>query len=309
MDRKLDDSESLGDLELPGQPQLNFDELKKKLLSNPMSIYKNKELFQTLYHYCKESQKHTRIIKNLFWPIIMSLVQDNENNKISLLGLKAFNQLLTYEGSLEHVILVGKASRLQHVPSIQKIIRYFNQDQGGEDGQKPDSEEQKQMNMKLLNEFIAKRQDPCQIMIQKMLKANSGLIMQQASLAIRNLAQVDTVIDTLHENDDLITIIIDKFIEADTTTQEHLLETVSFSCKNEKYRKKYANNPKIIKIFLSQVQSISLKVTYFTIKICRQLSQDKESIEKLQGNNINNIRLTEKLIVAFKWLDKKVHSD
>ena len=72
----------------------------------------------SLYYYCKESQKHTRIIKNLFWPIIMSLVQDNENNKISLIGLKAFNQLLTYEGSLEHVILVGKASRLQCVPSI-----------------------------------------------------------------------------------------------------------------------------------------------------------------------------------------------
>ena len=125
---KLEDNDSFENLELTTAPQLNFDELKKKLLSNPSSIYKNQELFQTLYYYCKESQKHTRIIKNLFWPIIMSLVQDNENTKISLIGLKAFNQLLTYEGSLEHVINIGKASRLQCVPSIQKIIKYFNYD-------------------------------------------------------------------------------------------------------------------------------------------------------------------------------------
>jgi len=43
----------------------------------------------------------------------MSLVQDNKNNKISLFGLQAFNQLLTYEGSLDQVIGVGKASKLQ----------------------------------------------------------------------------------------------------------------------------------------------------------------------------------------------------
>jgi predicted DNA binding protein len=49
-----------------------------------------------------------------------------------------------------------------------------------------------------------------------------------------------------------------------------------------------------------------MKVTYFTIKICRQLSQDKQSIEKLQDKNL---RLTEKLIIAFKWLDKKITND
>jgi len=49
-----------------------------------------------------------------------------------------------------------------------------------------------------------------------------------------------------------------------------------------------------------------MKVTYFTIKICRQLSQDKSSIEKLQGTNL---RLTEKLIIAFKWLDKKIANE
>ena len=31
--------------------------------------------------YCKDSRKHARIIKYLFWPIIMSLVQGAGNNK------------------------------------------------------------------------------------------------------------------------------------------------------------------------------------------------------------------------------------
>jgi hypothetical protein len=158
----------------------------------------------------------------------------------------------------------------------------------------------------MLNEFIAKRQNPTQIMIQKMLKANSFQIMQEASKAIRNLSQMEVVIQTLQENDDLIKIIIEKFLDADPFTQENILETVSFSCNFEQYRKKFANNQKVIEILLSQVQSISMKVTYFTIKICRQLSQDKASIIKLQGTNL---RLTEKLIIAFKWLDKKIAND
>jgi len=49
-----------------------------------------------------------------------------------------------------------------------------------------------------------------------------------------------------------------------------------------------------------------LKVTFFTIRICRQLSKDKASITKLQGTNL---RLTEKLIIAFKWLDQKITAD
>ena len=108
------------------------------------------------------------------------------------------------------------------------------------------------------------------------------------------------MIHTLQENDDLIKIILGKFLDADPFSQENILETVSFACKYEQYRTKFASNEKFIEILLSQVQSISLKVTYFTIKICRQLSKDKQSIEKLQGQNL---RLTEKLIIAFKWLD------
>lgn len=120
------------------------------------------------------------------------------------------------------------------------------------------------------------------------------------SKAIRNLSQAEEVIHTLQDKGDLIDIILEKFLAADPFSQENLLETVSFACKFEKYRLAFASNEAFIKILLSQVQSISLKVTYFTIKICRQLSKDKPNIEKLQGDNL---RLTEKLIIAFKWLE------
>ena len=67
----------------------------------------------------------------------MSLVQETRNNKISLFGLQAFNQLLTYEGSLEQVIDVGRASKLQDHTNISKIIKYFQCKQTKE-GQDPE---------------------------------------------------------------------------------------------------------------------------------------------------------------------------
>jgi hypothetical protein len=83
------------------------------------------------------------------------------------------------------------------------------------------------------------------------------------------------------EDDNLITIIKEKFEDADPFTQENILETVSFAVKFPDYREHFAKDPKVVDIILSQVQSISLKVTYFTIKICRRLCKDKSSIKML----------------------------
>lgn len=143
-------------------------------------------------------------------------------------------------------------------------------------------------------------------MVSKLREANSFQIMQECSKAIRNLAQSPEVIKTLQEEKELVAIIKEKFLDADPYTQENILETVSFACKFPEYREQIAAEKDVIDILLSQVQSISLKVTYFTIKICRRLSKDKKNIRKLQGDNL---RLTEKLIIAFKWLDKKREAD
>jgi hypothetical protein len=50
---------------------------------------------------------------------------------------------------------------------------------------------------------------------------------------------------------------------------------------------------------MDQIKSISPKVTYQTIKICRQLAKDEGNLERLQGNKL---RLSQKLIYAFRWL-------
>ena len=86
----MEDNVLLSDLELEGPPKLSFDELKAELLAKPKMISDNMELCRILYHYCKDSKKHARIIKFLFWPIIMSLIQEN-TNKNCLFGLKSFN--------------------------------------------------------------------------------------------------------------------------------------------------------------------------------------------------------------------------
>jgi len=229
----MEDSDSLSDLELDAPPKQSFDELKAQLLREPKMITKDKELFKVLFYYCRDSKKHARIIKFLFWPIIMSLVQESKNNKISLFGLKAFNQLLTYEGSLEQVIGVGKASKLQGHTNISKIIKYFQYQQTKEDGTELDEGEKQDLqkeNIKMLNEFIAKRQNPIHILVKKILDTNSFQIMQEVSKAIRNLSQAEVVIHTLQENEDLIKIIHEKFLDADPFSQENILETVSFAC-------------------------------------------------------------------------------
>ena len=77
--------------------------------------------------------------------------------------------------------------------------------------------------------------------------------MQEASKAIRNLSQMEEVIHDLMENEHLIKIILEKFLEADPFTQENILETVSFACNFEVYRKKFANNEKVIEMMLSQM--------------------------------------------------------
>ena len=54
-----------------------------------------------------------------------------------------------------------------------------------------DEDEKKELqneNIKMLNEFIAKRQNPIHILVKKILETNSFQIMQEVSKAIRNLS-------------------------------------------------------------------------------------------------------------------------
>ena len=92
----------------------------------------------------------------------------------------------------------------------------------------------------MLNEFIAKRQNPIHILVKKIKGTNSFQIMQEVSKAIRNLSQAEEVIHTLQDKGALIDIIRARFLDADPFSQENLLETVSFACKFEQYRLEFA---------------------------------------------------------------------
>ena len=77
-------------------------------------------------------------------------------------------------------------------------------------------------------------------------------------------------------------------------------------CKKKENRAELVKHEEFIKIMLSQVKSISTKVTYYTLKIFRQLAKDEDNLERLQGEKL---RLSYKLIYAFKWLDSKNNMD
>jgi hypothetical protein len=70
----------------------------------------------------------------------------------------------------------------------------------------------------MLNDFIARRQNPILILVSKLREANSFQIMQECSKAIRNLAQSPEVIKTLQEEKELVAIIKEKFLDADPYT-------------------------------------------------------------------------------------------
>jgi len=54
---RLEESDSLLDLELENPPKLTFDELKQQVLKDPKQLKNHKELLQTLYYYCKDCNK------------------------------------------------------------------------------------------------------------------------------------------------------------------------------------------------------------------------------------------------------------
>jgi hypothetical protein len=70
----MDDSDSISDLELETPPKMTFDEAKTQIFREPGLIKEKKELLKAMYYYSKDTKKHSRIIKFLFWPMIISFV-------------------------------------------------------------------------------------------------------------------------------------------------------------------------------------------------------------------------------------------
>jgi hypothetical protein len=69
------------------------------------------------------AKKHSRIIKVLFWALIIPLLQDKTNTKTALFGLRSLNQLIMNESSHEQIIGVGRATRLAKNSNVSKMIK------------------------------------------------------------------------------------------------------------------------------------------------------------------------------------------
>ena len=69
------------------------------------------------------AKKHSRIIKVLFWALIVPLLQDKTSNRTALYGLKTLNQLIVNESSHEQIIRVGRPERLAENKNVRKMIK------------------------------------------------------------------------------------------------------------------------------------------------------------------------------------------
>lgn len=117
------DEDSISDLEIDTPPKLTFEEVKTIIFREPGVVKERPEILKAMYYYCKDrkmllsnysfiDKKHTRIIKYLFWPIIISFVQSKNNNKISLFGLRLLNSLIANETMHEQILAMGQTSLL-----------------------------------------------------------------------------------------------------------------------------------------------------------------------------------------------------
>ena len=153
-----------------------------------------------------------------------------------------------------------------------------------------------------MRNIIRHNQNPVKLLIKKILACDSSQVLSEATKALKLLSSSSLAIDILMKENSLLGIIRTKFVDSDCLSQQNILEIVSLTCKYQKYRSELVNHEDFIETLMSQVKSISIKITYWTIRIFRQLAKDEASLEKLQGDKL---RLSHKLIYAFKWLDCK----
>eukprot|EP00347_Sterkiella_histriomuscorum_P023636 403333912 len=306
----MEDSESLSDLDLEVPPKLTFEEAKAQIFKDPKQLKHKKELLKAMYYYCKDQKKNSRVITLFFWPMIVSLIQDkdknnqsvNNNNKISLFGLKILNSLIQEEGTNEEIMQSSLTQNKNHdqenIISILKEAKIATQEE---------IEADKKYYIDRMIVIMKHSQNPIRILKEKILNTDSTLIMNEATKALRNFSKTSGGIESLMSGDGtLLKIVRNKFLESDPLSQQYILEIISSACKFQQYRKELSQHEDFIEIVMSQVKSISTKVTYMTLKIFRQLAKDEQNLEHLQGEKL---RLSHKLIYAFKWLDSKNNQD
>ena len=94
----------------------------------------------------------------------------------------------------------------------------------------------------------------------------------------------------------LQTIMLKRYSNMDTQSQEHILETVSAACAlDPKYRNQIAQDEEVREILYGEIKAGSSAVALMALKILRQLAKDQENLDTLQGDGL---RLSNELIKA-----------
>jgi hypothetical protein len=116
----MNDSETLSDLEEESPPKLTFEEVKTQFFKEPGLIKQKKDLLKAMHFYCNDQKKHSRIIKFLYWPLVVSFIQEQNNNKLSLFGLRLLNLLIKNEATHEQILQMGQDTRIGQETSIMQ---------------------------------------------------------------------------------------------------------------------------------------------------------------------------------------------
>ena len=142
----------------------------------------------------------------------MPLLQDTKSNQTALFGLKSLNQLILNESAHEHIIGVGRASKLAKNPNISKMIKKAAQANMTESGEiSPAYTQFNEETSTKLNTMIESKQNPVHILANIVLKTDSVIIMVEATKAIKNLSVNEEVIRMLMEEKELLNIFNEKF--------------------------------------------------------------------------------------------------
>jgi len=108
--------EELNQIDWDEQPKISFDEPRQQVLLDLKLAPKRIELLKALFYYSKDSKltslqfiarKHSRIIKVLFWALVVPLLQEPDSCTL-MVALRTVNQLLENHSAHEHFIGLGK---------------------------------------------------------------------------------------------------------------------------------------------------------------------------------------------------------
>ena len=117
--------------------------------------------------------KHQRIIKVLFWALVVPLLQERDNDKTLMVALRTVNELIDNDSSHEHIVGVGKPTRKgeNQVKSVLRLHISPEEAKSEDPGSLPDeasvkAEEMEAQFLKQMDSKLEKKKNPLKILVK-----------------------------------------------------------------------------------------------------------------------------------------------